>query len=135
MNILFDLNVLIDVACRWQDFPSSLELYNHVVASPQHEGAFAACGYTTLYYVLNQLLSEARTRAVLAQFRQRLTLLPFTERIAAAAHLLQMTDLEDACIAATALEGRCEVIATRNVDDFRVSPILAKHPADILSGL
>lgn len=135
MRILFDLNVLIDVTCRWQDFPSSLGLYNHVVASPKHEGAFAACGYTTLYYVLNQLLSEARTRAVLVQFRQRLTLLPFTERIAAAAHLLQMTDLEDACIAATAFEGRCEVIATRNVSDFRASPIPAKHPADILTDL
>jgi hypothetical protein len=132
VRILFDLNVLIDVACRWQTFPASLTLYNRVVASPTHEGAFAACGYTTLYYVLNQMLSEDRSRAVLAHFRRHLTLLPLTERLAAAAHLLQMSDLEDACIAATAYEGRCDLIATRNVADFTTSPIPAKTPDEIL---
>jgi hypothetical protein len=131
VKILFDLNVLIDVACRWQQFPASLTLYNRVIASAQDEGAFAACGYTTLYYVLNQMLSEQRTRAVLTHFRQRLTLLPFHPRTVTAAHLLQMTDLEDACIAATAFEGRCDVIATRNVSDFHASPIPAQTP-DIL---
>ncbi len=135
MRILFDLNVLIDVAGRWQAFPLSLDLYNRVVASPKDEGVFAACGYTTLYYVIHQMLSEERTRAILAQFRQRLILLPFNPRIAAAAHLLQMPDLEDACIAATAFEGRCDVIATRNIADFTTSPIPARAPEDILADL
>ncbi len=135
MRILFDLNVLIDVAGRWQAFPLSLDLYNRVVASPKDEGVFAACGYTTLYYVIHQMLSEERTRAILAQFRQRLILLPFNPRIAAAAHLLQMPDLEDACIAATAYEGRCDVIATRNVADFTTSPIPARTPEGILAAL
>lgn len=135
MKLLFDLNILIDVACRWQTFPTSLTLYNRVVTSPMHEGTFAACGYTTLYYVLTQILTGDRTRAVLANFRRRLTLLPFTDRMAAAAHLLQMVDLEDACIAATAYEGRCDVIATRNVQDFTASPIPAKTPTEILTML
>lgn len=135
MKILFDLNVLIDVASRWQTFPASLALYNRVVAGPATAGVWAACGYTTLYYVLNQALSEARTRAIVAHFRQQLTLLPFTERTADAAHRLQMSDLEDACIAATAYDGRCDVIATRNVTDFTASPIPAHTPEAILASL
>jgi hypothetical protein len=135
VRVLFDLNILIDVACRWQAFPASLDLYNRIVASPTDEGMFAGCGYTTLYYVIKQLLSEERTQAVLAQFRQRLVLLPFNARIATAAHLLQMSDLEDACIAVTAFEGRCEVIATRNVIDFSASPIPARFPEEILADL
>ena len=135
MKILFDLNVLIDVTCRWQDFPQSLDLYNRIVTSPNDAGAFAACGYTTLYYVINQLLSDARTRAVLVRFQRQLTMLPFTPRVAEAAHLLQMSDLEDACIAATAYEGRCDVIATRNVADFTTSPIPARTPEVILAAL
>ena len=135
MRVLFDLNVLIDVACRWQAFPASLDLYNRIVTSPTDTGMFAGCGYTTLYYVIKQLLSEERTQAILAQFRQRLQLLPFNARIATAAHLLQISDLEDACIAATAFEGRCEVIATRNVPDFIASPIPARSPEVILVNL
>ncbi len=132
MKLLFDLNILIDVACRWQTFPASLDLYNRVVTSSTHEGVFAACGYTTLYYVLNQSLAEDRTRAVLLNFCRRLTLLSFTDRMAAAAHRLQMKDFEDACMAATAYEGGCELIATRNVQDFAASPIPAKTPTEIL---
>ncbi len=91
-----------------------------------------ACGYTTLYYVLSQLIPEARARAVLARFRQTLRFLPFGESTAAAAHLLRMKDLEDACIAATAFEGRCDVIATRDLAGYATSPIPAKTPAQIL---
>ena len=133
MRVLFDLNVLIDVACRWQSFPDSLTLYQHITASPTDEGAFAGCGYTTLYYIMNQMISEARTRAVLVHFCTQLTLIPLTLDIATTAQRLQMTDLEDACIAASAFAGGCDVIATRNVGDFTASPIAAKTPTELLT--
>ena len=135
MRILFDLNVLIDIPCRWEAFPESLDLYNQTLADPSIEGSFPACGYTTLYYVLKQLISVERTRSVLANYRKRLVLLPFNEKIAAAAHAMQMSDLEDACVAATAYERRCDVIATRNVADFKTSPVPARTPRDVLSRL
>ena len=133
MRVLFDLNVLIDVACRWQRFPDSLTFYQHITASPTDQGAFAGCGYTTLYYVMNQIISEERTRAVLVHFGTQLTLIPFTADVAITAQRLQMPDLEDACIAASAFAGGCEVIASRNVSDFTASPIAAKTPTELLT--
>jgi hypothetical protein len=132
VRVLFDLNVLIDVACRWQSFPDSLTLYQHITASPTDQGALPACGYTTLYYVINQIISEERTRAVLTHFCTQLTLIPFTLDVATTAQRLQMTDLEDACIAASAFAGGCDVIASRNVNDFTASPIAAKTPTELL---
>ncbi len=133
MNVLFDLNVLIDVACRWQRFPESLTLYRQIIASPTDHGVLAACGYTTLYYIINQLLSDARTRAVLAQFCTELTVIPFTAEVITTAQRLQMADLEDACIAASAFAGGCDVIASRNVGDFHASPIVAHTPTALLA--
>ena len=72
MRILFDLNVLLDVACRWERFPESLELFNRVVRSAEHEGGFPACGFTTLYYVLCQEIPEASARAFLKRFQETL---------------------------------------------------------------
>jgi hypothetical protein len=135
VKLLLDLNVLIDVACRWQDFPASLALYNRIVASPYHDGTLAACGYTLLYDVMQQLIGPERARAVVSHFRETLTLLPFTAATARVAHLLQMPDLEDACTAATAFEGRCDVIATRNIDIFITSPIPARTPEDLVDVL
>ena len=135
MKIVFDPNVLIDVACRWQDFPDSLELYNRVIQDPAHEGAVPGCGYTTLYYVLKQILPESSARAFLSRFSQTLGLLPFKPSTVEAASRLTMADLEDACLAASALEARYDVIATRDLTGFRSSPVRAETPAKLLRRL
>jgi len=133
VRILFDLNVLIDVASRWQRFPDSLELYHRAVRSSDYEGGFPACGFTTLYYVLRQEIGEASTRAFLKRFQETLRVAPWSESTIRSAMLLQMKDLEDACVSATALEGGFEVIATRNPADYANSPIPARSPAEILA--
>jgi hypothetical protein len=86
-----------------------------------------------LYYIINQLLSDARTRAVLAQFCTELTVIPCTAEVITTAQRLQMADLEDACIAASTFAGGCDVIASRNVGDFHASPIVAHTPAALLA--
>lgn len=133
MNVLFDLNVLIDVACRWQRFPDSLALYQHITASATDHGVLPGCGYTTLYYIMKPFLGEERTRAVLAHWCLQLTVSPFTLEVATIAHRLQMPDVEDACIAASAFTSGCEVIASRNVRDFTASPIAAQTPTALLA--
>jgi hypothetical protein len=136
VKILFDLNVLLDVAYRPQRYPHSGQLYHRVVATRQHQGTFPACGYTTLYYLLRRNLPTARdARDTLLEWHQRLTLLPFTEPMALAAHRLSLPDFEDACVAITALEGHCTVIVTRNIADFQASPIPAQTPEALLAQL
>jgi hypothetical protein len=100
VKILFDLNVLLDVAYRPQRYPHSVQLYHRLVATRQHQGTFPACGYTTLYYQLRRNLPSARdARDTLLEWHQHLALLPFTDRMALAAHRLSMPDFEDACVA------------------------------------
>src|SRR5262247_308915 len=101
-----------------------------------YQGTFPACGYTTLYYQLRRNLPSARdARDTLLEWHQHLVLLPFTDRMALAAHRLSMPDFEDACVAITALEGQCAVIVTRNIPDFQASPIPALTPTDLLAQL
>ena len=135
MKLLLDVNVLLDVSHRHHDYPQSQVLYRRIITSPLHEGTFAACGYTTLYYFLHREIGARRARATLLEWHRHLGLLPFTEPMAQAAHRLQMTDFEDACIAITAYESQCEAIVTRNVQDFVASPIPAHTPEDLLAML
>lgn len=136
MKILFDLNVLLDVAYRPQRHPHSVQLYHQLVATQQHQGTFPACGYTTLYYQLRRNLPSVRdARDTLLEWHHRLALLPFTDHMALAAHRLSMPDFEDACVAITALEGQCAVIVTRNIPDFQASPIPARTPTELLAQL
>ncbi len=132
MRILFDLNVLLDVSIRWREFPESLQLYERVLADADLEGAIPGCGYTTLHYILKRELGESRSRAALANFANRFRLLPFNAKTASQAQAIEMSDLEDACVAATAVLGNCNWIATRNEADFRQSPLPSRTPGRIL---
>jgi hypothetical protein len=46
-----------------------------------------------------------------------------------------MKDLEDACLAASALEGGYDVIASRDAGGFAASPVRAETPARLLQRL
>lgn len=136
MRLLFDLNVLLDVAYRPQRYPHSVQLYHRIVAMRQHQGTFPACGYTTLYYLLFRNLPSAQdAREALLEWQHHLELLPFTASMALAAHRLYLHDFEDACVAITAVEGHCAVIVTRNVPDFQASPVPALTPTALLAQL
>lgn len=135
MKVLFDLNVLIDVACRWRRFPDAVTLYRQVLASPVDQDAWPGGGDTTLYDIIRQSLDEERTRAMLAQFGAELTLPPLTAEVVATAQRRQMADLEDACVAASAFAAGCDVIASRNVADCQASPIVAQPPTVLLARL
>ena len=89
------------------------------------------CTVAAAGFVMNQIINEERTRAVLVHFYTQLALIPFTLDMATTAQRLQMADLENACIAASAVAGRCDVIASRNVGNFTASPIAALVPFDV----
>jgi len=46
---------------------------------------------------------------------------------------MKFNDFEDAVVAASALKEKCDFIATRNIGDFRNSPLKAVTPEELLS--
>ena len=80
-----------------------------------------------------QEIAETTARKFLKRFQETLRLIPFTERTTRSAMILQMKNLEDACVAATALEGGFNLIATRDPSHYANSPIPARSPAEILA--
>ena len=135
MRILFDLNVLLDVAIRWEKYPDSLRLYEEVGSTTRLEGVWPACGFTTLYYILKRELGDRKAKEFIALFSKDLDLAPFDEKVAIRALRLNFSDLEDACISASALSAACDYVATRNEADFIASPVPPKHPKELLAML
>ncbi len=135
MKILFDLDVLTDIACRWEEFPESLELYRKILSNPANYPCFPACEYSSLYQEAGRRIPELLARKGMGEFRRNLNLIPFEQSTAEMAQKLPLADLRDACVCATAQQAGCELIATRNVAAFEGSPIPAKTPAAILGML
>ena len=135
MKILLDINIWIDIAARPTTYPQSIELL-HSLETSHHSIGFPLSGYTTFYYLIAKLISKQGALHFAGLLSQRgIHMLPFTSEEAILAQSLPFRDHEDACVGAIALLQKYNVIATRNVKDFRNSPVVARSPAAILRSL
>ena len=135
MKALFDINIWIDIAARPIHYPDSAELFIHLLQK-RHSIQLPLCGYTTIYYLLGQLIGEKGAREFLDSLLLRsVQFITFSKHELMLARKLKLRDLEDACIVASALNAESDVIVSRNSHDFRNSPIETLSPKQLLQQL
>ena len=135
MKILVDLNVWIDIASRPKSFPDSSTFFTSAEAT-KHHLTLPLSGYTTIFYLLEQIIGKKGSINFLRGIQQRgVELIPFTPKEVTAAQALPLRDFEDACVVASAMSSLCDLIVTRNVKDFKNSPIKALEPKQALKKL
>lgn len=125
MRILLDTDVLLDVALARQP---------HVAASAAvlewaHHGGHAAVAWHSLTNC-SYLLKGGKP--FLQKLLKIVEVVPVGDADARVALSLPMNDLEDAFQAAAALAWNTDFIVTRNVTDYKKSPIKAVTPTDFL---
>ena len=129
MRILIDTDVLLDVALNRPDFVAASQ---GVLRWAEAEPGQAAVAWHSLSNVA--YLTES-PRDFLRQLLEFVEVAPVGTRAARHAIELPMADLEDAFQAAAAMAFGAAVIVTRNVEDYRRSPVRAVAPAVFLKRL
>lgn len=126
MRILIDTDVLIDVALARQ--PHAAE--SAAVLRWVEAGGEAAVAWHTLANCA--YLLKGGGRPFLSRLMKLVEVAATATADARRALELPMTDLEDAFQAAAALSWAADAIVTRNVADYRRSPVRALTPAAFL---
>jgi len=125
MRVLIDTDVLLDVAlAREPHLPASL-----AVLEWAEKGGSAAVAWHSLANC-SYLLKGGR--GFLQDLLDLVEVAPVGSRDAKVAMGLPMNDLEDAFQAAAALAYRADFIVTRNLPDYRYSPVPAASPAEFM---
>lgn len=135
MIVLLDTDVLIDIALdRKPHSEPALDLLKALRKRPGT--AFIAWhSISNLYYIVRPTRGTRWTRLLIRDFAHIAGIAP-TEVI----HILQathfdMNDFEDAMQVAAAMACGANVIATRNLRDYKRSPVPAASPATVLKEL
>ena len=127
MRILIDTDVLLDVALARAPFvEESVQVLRWA-----EEGGHAAVAWhslTNCAYLLN-----GAGRPFLLHLVRLVEVAPVTAPDAHRALSLLMPDLDDAFQAAAALAWKADAIVTRNLPDYRQSPVQALSPSAFLS--
>jgi predicted nucleic acid-binding protein len=135
MKVMLDLNVVLDVVQRREP---------HYAASAQAMSSIldnggvvylASHALTTLHYIVTRYGGSKAADQLIDWALGRLEIAPQTRAEFLRARSLDFADFEDAALASAAEAARCEVILTRNVADFRGSPVRALTPEEFLAAV
>jgi predicted nucleic acid-binding protein len=134
MRVMLDLNVLLDVVQRREPFYAA----SAMVLSRALDGPNLACmpghALTTLYYIVAKYADPGRAGELIDWILAHLEIVPQDRTQFVRARGLGLDDFEDAALASAAEAAGCELILTRNVADFKASPIPAVTPEEFLLG-
>lgn len=130
MRLLLDIDILLDVAFQRPGEPASTKLIG--LCGTAHEAWVAWHTLATLAYLIERQLDAAEARSFVEGLLGWADVAPATRSDAVRAVALPIADFEDALQAAAAMACGAQAIVTRNVRDFKRSPVPAMTPETLL---
>jgi predicted nucleic acid-binding protein len=133
--ILLDTDVLIDVAL---DRPPHAEAAAKLLTALERRPRMAFVAWHTLsnfYYLVSPTRGKDDVRQFLTELTRFVSVAPTDTDAFHFAVSLPLADFKDALQVAAAWACGATWIATRNVKDFRSSPIPARKPSELLKEL
>ena len=130
MRILIDADVLLDAAL---DRAPHAEHASRILRAVQSGELIAFVAWHTIsnvYYMLGQAAGRGRVHDFIRDLARLVDVAPVDKDSIGIALSLDMRDFEDAMQVACALTAKVDAIVTRNVSDFRNSPVSVMRSAD-----
>jgi predicted nucleic acid-binding protein len=132
MRLLIDTNVVLDALMNRNSWAEPAQKLLVAVAEEKAEGCITASTFTDIHYILKKhLKDEEKTRQALIGLLSVVTVLDVTESDCERAFELPMKDYEDALLAYCGKRHKVDLIITRNMDDFKGSPIKTLEPVNM----
>lgn len=132
MRVLFDTNVILDVINRREPFIQ--DSYKALrIAYDVCTPCVSTTTITDVVYITRKAFADSgKQKSLLQDFFSDFKILAVSKNQIKRAFIAPMTDFEDAVQAFCAKQYGAKFIITRNIVDFKLSPVTAVAPADFL---
>lgn len=134
-SYLIDTNIVLDLIRKREPFVNSAI---HIFALAEKEKLklyISPHSLATIYYLLSKENTPKNAVKLLEKLLNLLHVAPIDETVVRRAFTYGFRDWEDALIASAAYGARVDAIVTRNVKDFKKSPLPALLPDEVLARL
>ena len=132
---LLDTNIVLDLIGKREPFVNSALRIFVFAEKEQLKLWISPHSLATIYYVLSKDRDPKNASKLLEKLLGRLHIAPIDETVVRRAFSYGFRDWEDALIASAAYGARVDAIVTRNVKDFKKSPLPALLPDEVLARL
>lgn len=132
-RVLLDLNVILDVLQRREPFFENSARVLALAETGVIKGLVSAHSITTLFYLYAKAQSANEARVAITDLLQFLSVATVDQRTIEQALALPYKDFEDAVQMVTAIHAAADYVVTHNVADFKMGPLPAIMPAELLA--
>ena len=132
MQIVIDTNIVIDYLEDREPFAENAARLLNLCEEGTVTGMLTANAITDIYYVVHKKVGRERTLDAIKTLCSFLEIADIGKTDIFGAIELDMSDFEDALVAQCAKRVKADCIITRNLTDFKNSPVPAKEPKDFL---
>ena len=131
MKILVDTNIILDVLCNRPEFVNdALQVFRYCEAN-QITGYLSALSVPNIVYIMRRELDSAKIKEILGTLTSIFTVVDLRKTDLMKAADLAFSDYEDALQAICAARVKADYIVTRNIRDFKNSPVPAVKPQEL----
>ena len=131
MRVLLDTNVILDVWLAREPFLRDSARILSGAEKGEISGVICPTTVTTLHFLVKKEKGDAKARILINGLIKICEVGELSRTEIQVAIESRIRDFEDAVIEAVAINSGVDVIATRNVPDFKHSKVLAKEPSQI----
>ncbi len=135
MTVLIDADVLIDVALDRRPFSQPAAALLDALQQRPGQAYVAWHTVSNFYYMVAPARGAAAAKRFIDDLLQFVHVSPTETKDVLYALRLAMADFEDALQCAAAVAAHADAIATRNLRDYRHSPVPARNPHSVLRAL
>lgn len=133
MKVMLDLNVLLDVLqARHPYYHASASVISKVL-NKKISGLLPSHAITTIHYVVSKYSGKQKADESIDWILDHFDISTSDKTAFVRARNLRFSDFEDSVVASLAEAAQCEVIITRNIADFKQSPVSALTPEEFLN--
>jgi predicted nucleic acid-binding protein len=132
MKIFLDTDILIDVALDRMPFSNDASLLLDKLEMKQADGFIAWHSISNLYYICSSSMQDKKLKEYIRELLIFLSVSETDTKAAIYALGLNVCDFEDAMQISAAISCEADFIVTRNIRDFKHSPIPACLPGEII---
>lgn len=133
MRVLLDTNVILDLFLERPGFADEAVALWEANGNGQLEAFVAAITPVNLFYFARKTKGRAAARQAVVDLLSAVRVCQLDQQIFQAALALPVADYEDAVQIASAVSTQVEAIVTRNLKDYKNSPLPTYSPADFLA--
>ena len=132
MTVVVDINILLDVFLSRKTFLADSHTILNEVVSGSLRGICPSHGLTTLFYLVERNASTSDAESAVDRILSHFEIHGLNTSDWKNVRKMPFSDFEDAAVAYTAHHQGASFIVTRNIADFKSSPVPAITPADFI---